>query len=388
MATQQLKLDRTQLSLFLGNNHESIKKFEQLFSIADSIAPDVVQEVSIAAGLAMAAANKQVATVDYLDFTLNAPHVGKPGRVVWNTTDDTLNIHHHNDVTLQVGQEEYSRATNRTGATITNGSFVGLSGVGGGGPVGCEPYIADGSSPSLYVLGVATQDIQPGAVGFITVRGLVHDINTTGTPYGEVWAVGDILYSSPTVAGRLTKVKPTAPNLVIPVALVLFVNATTGIIGCRPTIFLQLYYGAFYSSVDQTAASINTAYAVTFNNTVISSGVSIGTPTSRIVIDNSGLYEFNFSVQVSKSSASVGYFWAWIRKNGVDVANSAMRIAVQGSTGENVISRSLPQSMNAGDYLELMWAVDSTATSLAADAATAFCPAVPSATMTVAQLNQ
>lgn len=387
---QKLKLNRKQLSDFLGNDYDAIKQFEQLFAIGDSIAPDVVQEVSLTAEAALfqSAKRRNHVELDYIDFNLNPPHTAKRGRLAWNPVDDTLNLHHANDVTLQVGIEEYSRATNRTGVTIANGTFVGLSGVGMGGPVGCEPYKADGLSPSLYVLGVATQDILPGQTGFITVRGLIHDLNTTGAPYGETWAVGDVLYSSPSVAGALTNIKPTAPNLVIPVALVIEVNATQGIIACRPTIFLQLYYGAFYSSSTQTAALVNTPYAVTYNNTVASSGVALGTPTSRIVISNSGLYEFTFSIQASKSSASAGYLWAWLRKNGSDVANSAMRIAVQGTTGENVISRTLPLSMQAGDYVELMWAVDSTATSLKADAATAFCPAAPSSTMAVAQLNQ
>lgn len=388
MPSQRLKLTRQQLAAFLGNDHESIRQFENLFGAVDEVSQTLLSELAVRSGIALAAANRQRQVFDYIDFAPNAPHVSQPGRLAWNEIDDTLNIHHKNDVTLQVGQEEYSRVTNRTASTLTNGSIIGLSGVGTGGPVGGEPYIADGSSPSLYVLGVATQDIAPTEVGFVTVRGLIHDIDTTGTPFSETWAVGDILYASPTVAGQMTNIKPTAPDLVIPVALVLVADATVGIIACRPTVFLQLYYGVFYSTQDQTAAAINTAYAVTFDTTSVSSGVSIGTPTSRVVIDNSGLYEFSFSIQVSKSSAAAGYLWAWLRKNGTDIANTAMRIAVQGSTGENVVSRSLPQSMDAGDYLELMWAVDSTATSLAADAATAFCPAVPSATMTVAQLNQ
>lgn len=388
MAT--LKLTRQQLSAFLGQDHESIKQFEKLFSAVEETGPDALTEISIDAGIAMAAANRRVSNpaIDYIDFTLNPPHVDKPGRMAWNVADDTINIHHHGDVTQQVGLESYTRAANGTGSTIINGSVVGFSGVGGGGPLGCEPFIADRSMPSLYIMGVATQDILDGDTGFITVRGLVHDLDTTGTPYGEAWSVGDILYASPATAGWMTNIKPTAPDLVIPVAFVLSVSATAGVIVCRPAVFLQLYYGAFYSAVNHTAALANTAYAVTFDVTSESSGVSIGVPTSRIVVDNSGLYEFNFSIQVTKSSAAVGYLWAWLRKNGTDVANSAMRIAVQGATGENVISRSMPQSMAAGDYIELMWAVDAVATSLVADAATAFCPATPSATMTVAQLNQ
>ena len=411
-------LSREQLAKFLPNN-EAIRRFERLFAQAGDLLPTDVetlfrlsQEASIDAGLAntraveahdslqriarsmeVMASNPQYQmprsfSIDYIDFDENPKHAEKTRRMEWNPVDDTLNLHHTGDVTQQIGLEAYARITNTSGALIENGSTVSLSGVGGGGPVGGEKYIADGTIPSLYIVGIATQDIPDTEIGFVTVRGLVRDIDTTGTPYGETWAVNDILYASTTIAGGLTNIKPTAPNIVLPIALVITAHATTGSITCRPTVFLQLYYGAFFSDVDQTAAAVNTAYAVTFNNTAQSSGVSLGTPSSRIEAQQSGLYDFIFSVQAAKSSAAVGYIWLWLRKNGVDVANSAARVAIQGSTGEALITRSLPQSMVPGDYVELMWAVDSTATSLNADAATAFAPAAPSATMTVAQLNQ
>ena len=55
MATQKLNLTRDQLATFL-KNHEQIKQFEQLFQVADAIAPDVVQATTILAGNADAKA--------------------------------------------------------------------------------------------------------------------------------------------------------------------------------------------------------------------------------------------------------------------------------------------------------------------------------------------
>lgn len=52
----RLGLTRDQLATFL-KDHEQIKQFENLFAVADAIAPDVVQEVNIAAGTAQATAN-------------------------------------------------------------------------------------------------------------------------------------------------------------------------------------------------------------------------------------------------------------------------------------------------------------------------------------------
>lgn len=58
----QLKLTRAQLATFL-KDHEAIKQFEKLFSVVDSIAPDVINEVSIAAENAGSRASEAVALV-------------------------------------------------------------------------------------------------------------------------------------------------------------------------------------------------------------------------------------------------------------------------------------------------------------------------------------
>lgn len=390
MSDNPLNLTRNQLAEFLPNPR-AIRAFEQMFQQSNTLLPDQITEINSKLDLVSGASIEQqdsAPSVDYIDMNANAPHASKPGRLAWNKFDDTLNIHHTGGITQQVGQETYSRITNISGAPILNGRAVSVANVGLGGPIGGQYYIANGTIPSLYIVGIATQDIADTEVGFVTTTGLVRDIDTTGTPYGEVWAIGDILYASTTIAGALTKVKPTAPNIVLPIALVLTADATTGTISVRPSVFLQLYYGSFYSTVAQTAAAINTAYAITFNTTDISAGVSIGAPTSRIVCANSGYYEFTFSVQAVKSTAAVGYLRVWLRKNGVNVVATTARIALQGSTAESLLTRTLRLSMAAGDYAELMWAVDSTAISLFTDAATAYSPVAPSATMAVAQINQ
>jgi hypothetical protein len=55
----KLNLTRDQLATFL-KNYEQIKQFENLFAVADAIAPDVVNEVSTAAGSAQATAVQAV----------------------------------------------------------------------------------------------------------------------------------------------------------------------------------------------------------------------------------------------------------------------------------------------------------------------------------------
>lgn len=145
----------------------------------------------------------------------------------------------------------------------------------------------------------------------------------------------------------------------------------------------SLRYGAFYDTTDQTAAATNTAYAITFNNTDLTAGVYIGTPTSQIYVDRVGSYNFQFSAQFVSSTARAKLIYIWPRINGVDVPNSATKITMKGGAEAYVAAWNFVIRMNAGQYFELMWATDDTNVSISADAATAFCPAIPSVILTV-----
>jgi hypothetical protein len=186
----------------------------------------------------------------------------------------------------------------------------------------------------------------------------------------------------------MTKVPPTAPNASVPIAAVLKVDATEGVIFVRPTIEQQKHYGQFSKTTDQSPAVINTAYPITFDATDISSGVNIGTTTSRIEFDYAGLYQISPSYQLSSTSASAKNVWIWARKNGVDIANSAMQVTLESNTAKIVAARMGLTSIMAGDYLELVFASDSTNVTLDAIPATAFGPSAPACTLAVAQIQQ
>ena len=143
----------------------------------------------------------------------------------------------------------------------------------------------------------------------------------------------------------------------------------------------SLRYGSFYDTTDQTAAAANTSYAITFNTTDLSAGVYLGTPTSRGYVDRVGAYNFQFSLQFVSSNANEHLIYVWPRINGVDVTQSATKVSLKGNSV--VAAWNFVLKMNTGDYFELMWATDSTDISIQADAATAFCPAIPSAILTV-----
>jgi hypothetical protein len=144
------------------------------------------------------------------------------------------------------------------------------------------------------------------------------------------------------------------------------------------------YAGAV--TTDQTAAVINTAYALTYTSST-SDGIANGTPASRIVFDEAGQYMISFSAQIASTSSSTVNFWFWPRVNGSDVAGSTMKNALHQNGSVLVVSRSAIFELNAGDYLEAMWAVDSTSGFLDATVATAFAPAAPASTIAITRLH-
>lgn len=142
-------------------------------------------------------------------------------------------------------------------------------------------------------------------------------------------------------------------------------------------------YGWFSSTVDQTAAAINTAYAMTFNTTGEAQDVRIGSPASRIYIERQGVYNIQFSAQLLNTGGSAHRAWIWLAINGAAVADSSTVLRVQGNNTELVAAWNFVARLKAGDYFELMWEVDDTGISLFADPATAVHPAIPSVLLSV-----
>lgn len=150
-----------------------------------------------------------------------------------------------------------------------------------------------------------------------------------------------------------------------------------------PKEFRTPRFGSFYDTTTQTAAAINTAYAMTINTTDLSQGVYIGSPTSRIYVDRPNVYNVQFSAQLDKTTGGVGLVWIWLRKNGVDVPSSTGFVRLQGNNAELLAAWNYLVQLNAGDYIEIMWEVDDTSVQILYEAATAVHPATPSVIVTV-----
>jgi hypothetical protein len=164
------------------------------------------------------------------------------------------------------------------------------------------------------------------------------------------------------------------------------VSGATGAVTVSQSSTTTKAYGSFYDTTTQTATVINTAYAMTFNTTALSSNVSRGSPTSRIVTSNAGVYNFQFSAQLHKTSASVGYVYIWFRVNGTDITDSASKVALSGSQAETVAAWNYVASMAASDYFEIMWSTDNTDCQLLRNTTVSPVPGIPSVILTVQQI--
>jgi len=142
-------------------------------------------------------------------------------------------------------------------------------------------------------------------------------------------------------------------------------------------------YGSFYDTTTQTAAAINTAYGLTFNSTDLSYGVDIGTPTSRVYVRSSGVYNIQFSAQLDSTSVGNHLIYIWLRVNGTDVANTAGKVRLQGLTAESIAAWNYIYNFKADDYFELMWSVSNTAVRILTEPAAGVVPAIPSIILTV-----
>lgn len=151
-------------------------------------------------------------------------------------------------------------------------------------------------------------------------------------------------------------------------------------------------YGAFQDTTDQTAASANTAYAVTYNTTDYSLGVSV-TNSSRIKVDYSGLYNLQFSIQFDNADTQIQDTSVWFRKNGTDIAASCSDFSIPnshgGTNGRLIAALNFFVALQKNDYVEIIWSTTSTQVTIQhlPTRTTPTRPAVPSVIATMQYLS-
>jgi len=131
------------------------------------------------------------------------------------------------------------------------------------------------------------------------------------------------------------------------------------IFGQRGGKWINNPYGAFQDGTDQTAANTTTAYAITFDTTDFSNGVTLSN-SSRLNVSQAGLYNLQFSIQVKNTTNDGQDVDVWFRKNGTNIANSNSRfhVVARKSTGDPshmIAALNFFVNLAANDYIEIMW---------------------------------
>ena len=159
------------------------------------------------------------------------------------------------------------------------------------------------------------------------------------------------------------------------------INVVSNLVGRKGGRYLNNPYGAFQSTVDQTAAAANTAYAMTFNTTDYANGVSI-VSNSRITVVDAGIWNLQWSGQFENPDSQAHDGRAWLKINGTVVTGSTGFFAVPSKhgtvNGHTLVGWNYFVSLNANDYVELWWETDSTQVSIQAYAAAGSYPSTAS----------
>lgn len=145
-------------------------------------------------------------------------------------------------------------------------------------------------------------------------------------------------------------------------------------------------YLATHSDTDQTG-STSAATAIKFEATDLSQGITVandgsGNPT-RITFAAAGVYSIATSLQFNNSDSSDHDVTVWGAKNGTNIPSSSTIITVpKAADGGNAFFQIVFYlQVAANDYVEALWLPESALLTLAASAAGAIAPAVPSAIM-------
>ena len=151
-------------------------------------------------------------------------------------------------------------------------------------------------------------------------------------------------------------------------------------------------YGSFYDTTTQTNPIANIARSMSFNTTDITNGVSISGSTSPfntyVKTENPGVYNIQFSAQVDKTDSGTDEIVIWLRKNGIDLTDTATTITLSGNNDKQVAAWNWFVNSAANDYYQIIWYSADTDLRLLAETAGGGHPGIPSVILTANRIDQ
>jgi hypothetical protein len=169
-------------------------------------------------------------TVGYLKLDVTPTNTPvDQGTIYWDDSKETAALI-MNGTIQHIGQDTFFYVKNSSGSTILKGTSVQFAGTdGNSGHLLIQPFLANGTVPSQYFMGVTSEDIPNGEFGMVMHFGELDGINTSA------FSDGAILYASTTVPGGFQTAVPLPPNNIIIVAAVIS-SGNNGKIMVRPTL--------------------------------------------------------------------------------------------------------------------------------------------------------
>ena len=147
-------------------------------------------------------------------------------------------------------------------------------------------------------------------------------------------------------------------------------------------------YAMFYDTTNQTATSVDTAYAITWDSTAYSNNISIdGTDSSKLNFAKSGTYHIVFSATIHSENASSKNIYFFPRIDGVDIDGSTMMHTLDNNNNRKVVTRGGMFQITAGSYIQAMWSTSDTDLDLHPLTGLSFAPDIPSATITIMEVT-
>ena len=154
------------------------------------------------------------------------------GTTRWNdTTGVSETTLKGGNVLLRNGVDLVARVVNKVtpNTTLTKAAYQAVRVSGAQGQRLAVAFAqANNDANSADTIGLVTETIPTNQEGFIMAVGQLENINTTGSLQGETWNDGDVLYLSPTIAGAITKVKPTGNGHIVVIGYVEYAHANNG----------------------------------------------------------------------------------------------------------------------------------------------------------------
>lgn len=161
------------------------------------------------------------------------------------------------------------------------------------------------------------------------------------------------------------------------------------LIGTRGGQYINNPYGAVQRTTNKTFTA-NTATQITFDQNDFLNGVA-NSGLDGLEVAQSGIYNYQFSVQFANPDTQIHTGYIWLRVNGVDVSGTASKFDCNAKHGTSdgylIAACNFYVQLTAGDTVEMWAAVDNAALYMEAYAAQTSPFAMPSIPSVVATLS-